>query len=71
MPRPKNIPVVIDLLRGINMCNRFGFEIGHPIREALRALLRVEGPILRESIAKSKEEREAKNRKPQQMRLFA
>ena len=70
MSRPKNIPVIIDLLQGIRKCNRFGFEIGHPIREALRDLLRVEGPKLKARIARARAEREAKNRKPVQMKLW-
>jgi hypothetical protein len=61
---------VENLLRGINKCNQFGFEEGHPIREALRDLLRIHGPAFKKRIKQLRDERDARNRKPIQLRLF-
>lgn len=68
--QPKNIPVMIDLLQCVRRARKAGFGEGHPIRQSLRELIRIEQPILAASIAKSKAERDARNRKPTQMRLW-
>ena len=65
-----NVPRMIELLQEIRKCNRFGFEVGHPIRDALRDLIRIEQPILAARIANNKAERDERNRKPTQLRLF-
>jgi hypothetical protein len=66
----KNIPVMLDLLIDLRRARYAGFEIGHPIRDALRDLIRIEQPLLRARIAEAKAERERINRKPIQMRLW-
>jgi hypothetical protein len=66
----KNIPVMIDLLIDVRRCRYAGFLPGHPIREVLRDLMRAEAPRLKARIARAEAEREARNRKPIQMRLW-
>jgi hypothetical protein len=66
----KNIPVMIDLLIDLRRARYAGFEIGHPIRDALRDLIRIEHPLLQARISEAKAERERLNRKPIQMRLW-
>jgi hypothetical protein len=66
----KKIPIMIDLLIDVRRCQYAGFLPGHPIRDALRDLIRIEQPLLQARIARAKEERELLNRKPIQMRLW-
>lgn len=68
-----DIPVMIVLLRDMLKCNRFGFHNGHPIREAIRDLIRIEQPVLRAKIERARQERDVRNRKtkkPIQLRLW-
>jgi len=66
----KKIPVIIDLLIDVRRCQYAGFLPGHPIREALRDLIRIEQPLLAARIAEAKRIRSERDRKPVQMRLF-
>lgn len=66
----KNVPFIILLLQDIRKCQRFGFGDGHPIREAVRDMIRIEQPKLKARIEKTRIERELRNRKPVQMRLW-
>ena len=66
----KKMPVIIDLLIDVRRCMYAGFGPGHPIRETLRDLIRIEQPLLAARIAEAKRVRLEKNRKPVQMRLW-
>jgi hypothetical protein len=66
----KEIPIMLDLLIDVRRCKYAGFLPGHPIRDALEELIKKEQPHLEARIARAKAEREARGRKPIQMRLW-
>lgn len=66
----KRIPPIIDLLIDVRRCRSWGFVPGHPIREALRGMIKRELPVLKARIAENKRARVERNRKPEQLRLF-
>lgn len=57
----KAIPVIIDLLREVRRCQYAVFLPGHPIRDVLRDLIRVEMPLLKARIAARNRERQKHN----------